>query len=90
MLHELREHQLPLVHRSTLRNAASQGRRTKIRNSNRDQEKSELMRFHSTTYKAQKSKRWDSTDLVTDLSEPLDQIYDSNLFPGLVVDAGKV
>jgi hypothetical protein len=28
--------------------------------------------------------------LVTDLSEPLDQIYDSNLFPGLVVDAGKV
>jgi hypothetical protein len=28
--------------------------------------------------------------LVPDLSEPLDQIYDSNLFPGLVVDAGKV
>jgi|GEM_PF-2805781 len=28
--------------------------------------------------------------LVTDLSELLDQIYDSTLFPGLVVDAGKV
>ena len=28
--------------------------------------------------------------LVTDLSELLDQIYDSNLFPGLVADAGEV
>src|SRR5229473_891729 len=50
MLHELREHQLALVHRSTLRNAAPQGRRTTIRSSNRDQENSLLMRFSSITY----------------------------------------
>src|ERR1035437_3425229 len=42
MLHELREHQLALVHPSTLRNAAWQSRRTKIRNSTREQENSAL------------------------------------------------
>jgi hypothetical protein len=55
MLHELCEHQLVLVHRSTRRNAASQGRRTKIRSSNRDQENPLLMSFRSTTYRAQKT-----------------------------------
>src|ERR1019366_1447178 len=50
MLHELRENQLALVHRSTLRNAASRGRKTKIRNSNRDQDNSSLMCFSSITY----------------------------------------
>src|SRR5712664_8513 len=50
MLQELCEHQLALVHRSTPRHAASRGRKTKIRNSNRDQENQSLMRFSSTTY----------------------------------------
>src|SRR6267154_862333 len=50
MLQELCEYQLALVHRSTLRHAAPQGRKTKIRNSNRDQENQSLMRFSSTTY----------------------------------------
>src|SRR5467141_3444903 len=50
MLYELCEPQLALVHRSTLRHAPSQGRKTKIRNSNRDQENQSRMRFSSTTY----------------------------------------
>jgi hypothetical protein len=50
MLHPLRKYQLALVHRSTLRNAASQGRKTTIRSSNRDQENPSLIRFSSTTY----------------------------------------
>jgi hypothetical protein len=62
MLHELCEHQIALVHRSTLRNAASQGRKTEIRSSNRDQENPSLMRFSSTTYGSRKAKRWDTTE----------------------------
>src|SRR6266851_5432380 len=62
MLHELCEHQLALVHRATPRNAASQGRKNKIRNSNRDQEYQSHMRFSSTTYGNRKPKRWDTTD----------------------------
>src|SRR5258708_31201514 len=61
MLHELREHQLALVHRSTPRNAAPQGHRTTIRSSNRDQENPSLMRFSSTTYGSRKAKCWDTT-----------------------------
>jgi len=37
VLHQLREHQLALVHRSSPRSCASQGRRTGVRSSNRDQ-----------------------------------------------------
>src|SRR5712692_9395174 len=63
MLHELCEHQIALVHRSTPRHAAWQGRKTKIRNSNRDQENRSLMRFSSTTYGSGMPKRWDTTVL---------------------------
>ena len=45
MLHQLREHQLALIHRSPPRSRASQGRRTDVRSSNRDQENSSLYAF---------------------------------------------
>jgi len=45
MLHQLREHPLALVHRSSPRSCVSQGRRTRLRRSNRDQDHSWLLRF---------------------------------------------
>jgi hypothetical protein len=45
VLHQLREDQLALVHRSPLRSRASQGCRTGIRSSNRDQNHSLFTRF---------------------------------------------
>jgi hypothetical protein len=48
MLHQLRKHQLALVHRWPPRDSASQGGRSGMRSSNRDQENSSVMRFSST------------------------------------------
>ena len=45
VLHQLCEHQLALVHRSPPRSHASQSRRSRIRSSNRDQEKSLITLF---------------------------------------------
>jgi hypothetical protein len=42
VLHQLREHQPALVHRSSPRSSASQGRRIRPSSSNRDQENSSL------------------------------------------------
>ena len=49
MLHQLRKHQLASVHRWPPRDRASQGGRSTIRSSNRDQENSSVMRFSSTS-----------------------------------------
>src|SRR4029077_8324294 len=43
------------------RSYASQGRRTRIPSSNRDQENSPLKRFSSIIYERQEAKRWDTT-----------------------------
>jgi len=61
MLHQLREHPLALVHRSSPRSCASQGRRTRRRSSNRDQDNSLHLRFRSATYRQPKLERWDTT-----------------------------
>ena len=64
MLHQLREHQLASVHRCPPRSYASQGGRTGIRSSNRDQENSSLMLFSSIIYGSQEAKRWDTTGIL--------------------------
>jgi hypothetical protein len=50
MVHQLSKHQPASVHRCPPRNRDSQGGRSSIRSSNRDQEKSSVMRFSSTIY----------------------------------------
>ena len=61
MLHHLRKHQLALVHSLSSRSCPSQGRRTRLGSSNRDQENSAFIIFQSMTYTAQHYKRWDTT-----------------------------
>jgi hypothetical protein len=67
MLHQLCKHQLASVHRWPPRSYASQGRRTRLPSSNRDQENLPLMRFSSIIYGRQQAKRWDTTDPKTRL-----------------------
>ena len=66
------------------RSYASQGRRTRIPSSNRDQENSPLKRFSSIIYERQEAKRWDTTDI--------EQIITSveRLCPGVEVRQLKV
>src|SRR6202035_2559313 len=45
------------------RSYASQGRRTRVPSSNRDQKNLPLMRFSSIIYGRQEAKRWDTTDV---------------------------
>src|SRR5271156_6773850 len=45
------------------RSYASQGRRTRVPSSNRDQENLPLMLFSSIIYGRQEAKRWDTTDM---------------------------
>jgi hypothetical protein len=61
MAHQLRKHQPASVHRWPPRSRASQGGRSGIRSSNRDQENSSVMRFSSTVYGSYEAKRWDTT-----------------------------
>src|SRR5215471_20856982 len=70
MLHQLCKHQLASVHRWPPQSYASQGRKTRIPSSNRDQENSSFTCSPSTTYPTRKSKRWDSSGLIQMFTNP--------------------
>src|SRR5258707_7022882 len=65
------------------RSYASQGRRTRVPSSNRDQKNLPLMRFSSIIYGRQEAKRWDTTELSSDLilasSYPIRKFLASNI-----------